>query len=289
MRSTLVPSLILALSAGAAQALDLAPLWDFSQPAASEQRLRAALATAQGDAAFILRTQFARSWGLRRDFAKARALLAELQPALTGAGPEARVRYHLELGRSHASATHPPEALTDDARRQARAAFQTALDTARGAGLDGLAIDAIHMFAFVDTAPAQQLHWAQQALALSLSSTQPEAQRWQASIRNNLGHALHQLGRFEEALAQFQQALALRQRAGKPQAVHQARWMVAWTLRALQRSDEALQMQLALEREADAAGAPDPYVFEELETLYRERGDSARAAHYAQRRRQGVR
>lgn len=289
MSAAAVPALILALAAGTAQAVDLAPLWDFRQPAASEQRLRDALATAQGDDAFILRTQIARSWGLRRDFDQARALLAALQPALAGAGPEARVRYHLELGRSHASATHPPEALTEDARRLARAAFQMALDTARGAALDGLAIDAVHMFAFVDSAPAQQLHWAQQALALSLASSQPDARRWEASIRNNMGYALHQLGRFEEALAQFRLALALRELAGKPQAVRDARWMVAWTLRALKRSDEALQLQLALEREADAAGEPDPYVFEELETLYRERGDTARAAHYAQRRQQAAR
>jgi hypothetical protein len=59
--------------------------------------------------------------------------------------------------------------------------------------------------------------------------------------------------------------------------------MVAWTLRALQRKDEALALQLGLEQENDAAGEPDVYVFEELEILYRERGDADRAAHYAAR------
>ena len=50
--------------------------------------------------------------------------------------------------------------------------------------------------------------------------------------------------------------------------------MVAWTLRALGRMDEALDIQLRLEHECEAAGAPDPYVFEELEILYRARNDT---------------
>ena len=40
-------------------------------------------------------------------------------------------------------------------------------------------------------------------------------------------------------------------------------------------------MQLRLETEGDAAGEPDPYVFEELEALYQAKGDLERAAHYA--------
>jgi hypothetical protein len=46
--------------------------------------------------------------------------------------------------------------------------------------------------------------------------------------------------------------------------------------------DEALDIQLRLERECDAAKMPDRYVFEELEILYRARGDETHAAHYAE-------
>jgi hypothetical protein len=60
--------------------------------------------------------------------------------------------------------------------------------------------------------------------------------------------------------------------------------MVAWTLRALQRNDEALAIQLRLERESEAAKAPDPSVFEELELLYRLQGDAVRAKDYAAKR-----
>jgi hypothetical protein len=61
--------------------------------------------------------------------------------------------------------------------------------------------------------------------------------------------------------------------------------MVGWTLRALNRNDEALEIQLRLEREREAAGAPSPYVFEELELLYRAKGDQRRAEHYAELKR----
>jgi len=77
----------------------------------------------------------------------------------------------------------------------------------------------------------------------------------------------------------------IRERGSNAQATRIAHWLVAWTLRALNRSDEALAIQLRLERESDAAGQPDGYVFEELEALYRARKDDARAGHYAERRR----
>ncbi len=267
-----------------AAAIDLNALWDFSNPALSEQRFTAALPLASPDDALILQTQIARTWGLRKDFDRARALLLSLQPQLPTTSAEARARHALELGRSHASATHPRESLTEAAKTSARQAYGAALVIAKSAQLDSLAIDAIHMLAFVDTAPADQLRWGREALAVTLASTQPAGQAWQASIRTNIGLALHQLGQFDAALAEFEQALALRQQQGNARTIHIAHWMVAWTLRALQRHDEALTIQLRLEREADATTQPDPHVFAELELLYRALGNEARAQHYGQRR-----
>lgn len=275
--------LALALAAAGARAIDLGPLWDFARPEVSEQRFRAALATATGDDALILQTQIARTYGLRRDFARQQALLREVEPQLKTAGAEARVRWSLEMGRSYASATHPPETQTAEARETARRHWTDALETAKAARLDGLAIDAVHMFGFIDTAPADQLRWTQAALALVESSSQPAAKRWEPSVRNNLGMALHDLGRYDDALVQFRRALALHEATGNAEAIRIAHWTVAWTLRSLKRFDEALAIQLRLERELDAAGAKDRYVYEELEALFRERGDPARAEHYAQR------
>ncbi len=64
--------------AAASMAIDLDPLWNFSDPAESERRMRAALETAAGDDALILQTQIARSYGLRKQFDRARELLESM-------------------------------------------------------------------------------------------------------------------------------------------------------------------------------------------------------------------
>ncbi|WP_139166895.1 tetratricopeptide repeat protein [Chromobacterium sphagni] len=274
--------------ANQAAALDLASMWNFDQPQASEQRFRAALATASPDEALILQTQIARSHGLRGDFAGARAILVAIAPQLPRAGAEAQVRYQLEWGRSWISATHPAALQTDAARAEARRAYLRALELARAAKLDALAVDALHMLAFVDAEPAAQLRWDRQALELALASGQAEARQWQASLRNNIGYALYQQRDYPAALAEFRQALALRQQGKDAAATRVAWWMVAWTLHAGGDDDEALAIQLRLERENDAAGDPDPDVFDELAKLYRAHGDSSRAEYYVRRRQEAA-
>ena len=267
-------------------AIDVTKLWDFGNPAESEARFREALPTAAPDDAFILQTQIARSHGIRKDFERTRAILSTLEPALASASPEAQTRYWLELGRSYASATHPPATQTEEAKGTARNAFTHAFDVAKAAQLDYLAIDALHMMAFVDTAPEDQLKWDLKAIDYMEASSQAQAKQWEGSLRNNVGYALHQAKRFEEALAQFQGSLAAHERSGKAVNIRIAHWMVAWTYRAMGRLNEALDIQLRLEREWAAAGEDDPYVFEELEHIYKGLGDDEKAKHYGEKLKQ---
>jgi hypothetical protein len=74
---------------------------------------------------------------------------------------------------------------------------------------------------------------------------------------------------------------------GDPTRTRIAQWMVASALRQLGRLDDAKAVQLRLEAEWDADGEPDPYVFEELEAIFRAQGDEERAAHYAARQAAG--
>lgn len=274
-----------AASVGTARAaVDVAALWDFADPALSERRFREALAGAQGDDAIVLQTQIARTQGLRRNLTGAKDLLRSLEPQLAGAGAEARARHALEWGRNHISAVTKPEERTPENLAAARAAYERALAVAREGRLDELAIDAVHMMAFVDNAPAEQLKWNEQALAMVLASTQPGGRAWEASIRNNLAYSLHQLGRHAEALPHYERALALREAAGaRPRARYVARWLVARELRLVGRLDEALALQTQLEGQMHVVGDPDPYVLEELERIHRARGDEAQAAQYARR------
>jgi tetratricopeptide (TPR) repeat protein len=138
---------------------------------------------------------------------------------------------------------------------------------------------------FTTTDRLQDLAWTQPALDLALASAQAAARGWEASLRNKLGVALNDLGRHEQALTMLRQALSARERSGSPDRVRIAHWMVARTLRSLQRDGEPLAIQQRPERENAAAGTPDPCVVEELGHLYRALGDSARAADYDARAR----
>jgi tetratricopeptide (TPR) repeat protein len=266
-------------------AIDLSALWDFSKPEISEERFRSALSTASADDALILHTQIARSYGLRSDFAKAQQILSTIEPQIQTASPEAKVRYYLELGRTYSSATHTPESQTAEARELARSAFLCAFELAQNGKLDGLGIDALHMMAFVDTAPEAQIEWNRQAIAFMQSSSQQDAKKWEGPLHNNIGYALHLLRRYDDALAEFRLALAAYERGGNSRTIRIAHWMIAWTLRALGQMSAAMEIQLRLEKECDEAGEPDPYVFEELELLYQAGNDHEKAEFYAARRR----
>ncbi len=236
-------------------AMDIASLWDFDDPAASEARFRAALAGAGDDDALILQTQIARTFSLRRRFDEAHAALDAIAPQLAAAGAEPRVRAHLERGRTWRSAQQPD---------RARPLFFGALRLAEIAGLEDLAIDAMHMVALVEPEPAGQLRWNERALAAAQAAADPKARNWDASLAHNIGMTLHGQGRYDDALAQFCIALAARERIGKPVGIRIAQWMLAWTLRSLGRHEEALAMLYALDREWAAAGGADGYVFDEI-------------------------
>jgi hypothetical protein len=260
--------------------IDLNTLWDFTKPELSEQRFTSALDGASAVDMVILKTQIARTFGLRRDFLKAREILRSIEAEQKDSSPEARVRYLLELGRTFASTTHTKDTQTPDDLEVARDLFLRAHKLAAIANLDFLAIDALHMMPCVDREPDRQLEWNERALAYMEHSDQAEAKKWEASLRNNVGYAKHLKGEYDAALEQFQLSRAAHERANRICNVRIADWMIAWTFRAQKKYAEALEIQLELERDWDADGDPDPYVFEELEHLYRAIGNEELALHY---------
>jgi len=275
----------LMLLAVRAHALDVEDLWEPGDPAASEARMLVALEAAKDDDALIIRTQIARTYMFRKDFDRARGILREIASDVGAAGPKAQVHYWLELGRSYASHQHPPGSQTDETQALARAAYQTALAISKDAGLDGLMVDVLHMFAFVDTDPAQQLSWTHKALDVVLESDDPTARRWEASIRSNLGEAYFDLMQYQEALEQFERALELRElNSAAPNIVRDADWHIARTLRQLGQVERALEMQQSIADEAYADNAQRPYIHDELSLLYASLGDLDRARHFAEHR-----
>ena len=252
-------------------AVDLDALWDFNRPGLSEQRLRDALTSAQGDDTLVLRTQIARAIGLQGRFDAAHRELDALQPLLAGAGAAPRAHALLERGRAFRSA---------DRLSEAEPLFRQAFEVADRARLEFLAADALHMVALVQTGPEAQLALNRRVVAYAQNASDPRARGWEARALNNIGVTLNEAGRHAEALEALRQAQSAFERVGRPQHVRVARWMVANTLRRLGRLDEALTMQRALEAEWSAAGGQDPFVFEEIAEIHAARGDVDRAAHY---------
>lgn len=245
--------------------VDLDALWDFGDPAASEQRFRAALADADGEDAAVLRTQLARALGLQRRFDEADQELSAVDPADSALAATYAAIERGRVLRSSADAA------------AARPFFLSALKHAEAAGPDFLAADAAHMLAITESGEAQ-LPWAERALRIAQSSEDPRARKWVGPVTHNLGWTMHDLERYDEALRYFEQALAFRLEQGDPGPIKVARWAVARCLRSLGRYDEAL----AIQRELRQAGPGAGYIDEELGELLLVTGQpEAAAAHFA--------
>lgn len=234
-------------------------LWDYANPARTEELFRTLLpqAEASGDISYRLQlqTQIARALGLQRKFAEAHALLDEVEQALQPDHHLPRVRYLLERGRVYNSSR--------DAIR-AKPLFAHATELARSRGFDGFAVDALHMLAIVESEPAAQLEWNFAAMKLAEASADESARKWLASLYNNIGWTYYEAGRFDEALDVFQKAVQHRIDAGKPRPLRVAHYAVGKTLRALKKYDEALAIQQQQLAAAEAAGEPDGFINEEI-------------------------
>jgi tetratricopeptide (TPR) repeat protein len=262
-------ALLLIVASTKAAGMDIPSLWDFGDPARSETIFREQLANTRGDDALSLQTQIARTYSLRSRFDDAHALLDRIAAQVETAGPEPKVRALLERGRTYRSSAQVDKA---------RPLFRQAVDLAIAEKLEFLAVDAMHMVALVEPGLDGQLAWNRQALAYAQRAGDPAARRWDATLSNNIGVALHGAGRYEEALEALRTQLAARERIGKPEGVRIAHWMIAWTLRAMKRHDEALAILMRLEQEFAAEGKPDGFVFEEIaeNLLAQGRPDAAR-------------
>jgi tetratricopeptide (TPR) repeat protein len=226
-------------------------LWDWEDPASSEQRFRAAAAATTQLEAQLLLTQAGRALGMQGRFIEASALLDHLPE---GADTELDVRLALERGRVLNSGGYAIDA---------RPLFEDAHAAALEAGLEHLAIDALHMIA-ITAGPEKQAALNEQAIAMAERARDPRARRWLASLYNNLGWTRFDAGQLDEALRLFEMALAERRKLDQLRETGIARWAVARALRALGRLDEAVAEQQSLAADNEAAGVDDPYVDEEL-------------------------
>ncbi len=253
---------------------DFSVIWDFSDPAATRLKFEALLATEtvteHPSYRAQLMTQIARTHSLAGEFDEAHAVLDGVQKQLAEHEPVVEVRYLLERGRTFNSAKE---------KDKSRPLFLQAWETASRGGLDGLAVDAAHMLGIIEP-PALALEWNERAMAFAEQSEEPAAKNWLGALYNNMGWTHHDEKRYARALELFEKGLKWREAKGAVGPTRVAKWSVARALRSLKRNDEALAIQLELEREWDIDNKPDAFVYEELGELYLSAGDKANAATY---------
>lgn len=189
---------------------ELDGLWDFSDAAASEARLRAAAERTTGADRAELRTQVARALGLQGRYAEADAELDQIE---ADSAPDAavRVRVALERGRVRNSAGDPEAAVP---------LFSRAAEAAASAELLFLEVDALHMLAIADRPNADA--WTDRALTALEGTDDPRTLRWRVGLSNNRGWAHFDAGRLDEALSAFLASRAAAVQWGTPQQVEWA-------------------------------------------------------------------
>lgn len=241
---------------GEPENLDFDALWDYDHPERSEAAFRDHLGRIpEGHPARLeLLTQIARAQGLQRKFDQAHQTLDQVETQLGERPSRARVRYLLERGRVLNSSGRAAEA---------NPLFEQAAGLARQLGEDFYAVDAVHMLA-ITALPDESLALNLQAIVLAEASAQERARGWLASLYNNTGWAYHDQGNYQAALDCFERALERRKEKGERVQTLIAAWCVARAMRSLERTQEALERQLALEKEWEQVGESDGYVFEEI-------------------------
>lgn len=186
-------------------------LWNFEDPALSEQRFREALADPayNTDEKAELATQLGRAMGLQERYEEADALLDSID---CEEEPTVGVRVVLERGRLLNSSGHAAMAVP---------LLEQAAELGDHLGEEYLTVDALHMLAKADPAHAEA--WTRSALEYASTAHDRHTRRWMAGLHNSLGWMLHGAGRFIEALVEFQLAEQWAEQAGTPAQQQQAR------------------------------------------------------------------
>jgi tetratricopeptide (TPR) repeat protein len=248
---------------------DFNDLWDYNDPASTEQKFRELIPAAQaaGDPSYTLQllTQIARTLGLQGKFEEAHVVLDEVEEQMAG-GDLVEVRYLLERGRAFNS-DHQPETAVP--------LFDQAVILAKNIEAYFYAVDALHMLG-IAAPPAERLDWNLQAIAYAEDCGDERAARWLGSLYNNTGWTLFDEERYLEALEMFQKAEVFRRDQGTPDQIRIARWCVAKTQRVL----GDVEVALATQRDLEQGDESDGFIKEEIGECLLALGEAEAARPY---------
>lgn len=256
---------------------DFDKLWDYSDPAGTEIKFREILdevKNSNDNSAYLqLQTQIARTLGLQMKFDEAHTLLDEVENELAvNDDPVARVRYLLERGRAFNSSKQ---------KEKARELFLNAYELAKKESEDNFAVDAAHMMGIVEPGD-ESLRWNEIAMQDAEASDVPKARNWLGSLYNNTGWTYFDMKDYDKALTTFTKCKNWYEEKERPLETAIAKWSIAKTLRMMGKTDEALEIQLALLKDIeDGKAGSDGYIYEELMECYIIKNEKEKAADFA--------
>ncbi|MBS1517149.1 MAG: hypothetical protein JSS91_03600 [Bacteroidetes bacterium] len=255
---------------------DFDKLWDYNDPAGTEIKFRELLDEVKNSndkSAYLqLETQIARTLGLQMKFDDAHKLLDEVESELTDDLSAAKIRYLLERGRVFNSSKQ---------KDKSRDLFLKAYEIAKSTGEDFYAVDAAHMMGIIEPGE-ESLKWNETAMKDAESSESDSAKGWLGSLYNNTGWTYFDMKDYEKALELFLKCRQWHEERKKGLTLAIAKWSVAKTLRMMGKTDESLDIQLALLKDIeDGKAVSDGYVYEELMELYLIKNEKEKAAEYA--------
>lgn len=240
---------------------DIAGNWIADDLAATETKLRS-----------LLPTQIEEEWNSNQ-----LQSLLQLVRVLSLQGKESEAKESLELARRKV-ALLPPEQfqmkirlMLEEGRHlcigmtpvKAQPYFQQAWTLATEKGDVYLAIESAVMLS-VSQPPKFQNEWLQKAIGLAEKTDLEVAKLWLAQLYLMSGWHAFDFRRTEEALKYFNLALARPRDPGEMTDVIRIRWCIARCLRALNRVQEALDIQMELLSEVTRLGKVNGHVFLEI-------------------------
>ncbi len=243
---------------------DIEALWNVSDPAGSEIRLRSLLGDAAGltgrDKGYWIEllALIARAEILQGRLAEARGSLKNAELILEeeqgGHRVSARIRWLLETGRLEIAMKTPS---------QARRHFGEAWTLAINSGEDYFAVEIAQLMAVIEPRKEQE-EWIVRAIEIAESSPAQKTKHWLGSLYSALGWRAFDRRQFDQALGIFQKALRFLKGCGTEREIFVARWSAGKVLRALGKTEEALAIQNALLAELGVSGTKDGRLYEEI-------------------------
>ncbi|MCF7793545.1 MAG: hypothetical protein K9N09_07295 [Candidatus Cloacimonetes bacterium] len=257
-------------------------MWDYAHPDSTEMRFKEILPLLTQTSEFSvsdeynaeLLTQIARAQGLQGKFNEAAKNLEKADSLITDKMPTAKIRYLLEKGRL---------LNTMNQTEEANKLFFQAYEFGKKDSLDFYTLDAAHMLGFT-TPLEQQLDWSLKALDIARTSDDPRCEQWEGPLYNNIGWTYFDNKDYFHAHKMFMNDFEWRKEHNDEAGARVARWSIARSLRSMFKFDEALHIQLALEKDLQENNLPpDGYVYEELTELYQAKNNIPKMKEYAKK------